>query len=86
MEATSEHVLVVDDERENIRFLGNLLGGHGYRVHVAECGEQALRIAREIAGEVRLDLVLLDIFMPGETDGIETCRRLKSRPAAEARP
>jgi len=74
------HVLVVDDERESIRFLGNLLGGHGYQVHVAERGEDALWIAREIAGDTRLGLVLLDILMPGERDGIETCRRLKSLP------
>jgi len=40
----------------------------------------ALEIADEIAGDLRLDLILLDIFMPAGLDGIETCRRLKSRP------
>jgi CheY-like chemotaxis protein len=63
------HLLVVDDEREKIRFLGTLLGDHGYQVHVAESGEQALAAAEEIGGEVRLDLILVAILMPGTLDG-----------------
>jgi len=80
------HVLVVDDERENVRFLGSVLGQHGYQVHVAESGEQALEIAEAIVHALRLDLVLLDIRMPAGLDGIETCRRLKGRPELRSTP
>jgi signal transduction histidine kinase len=78
MEQFGGHILVVDDESENIRLIGNLLTAQGYEVHVAESGEMALEIVREISPEVHLDLILLDILMPVGMDGIQTCRRLKS--------
>jgi signal transduction histidine kinase len=62
----SGRVLVVDDEpgiREGCR---RVLGAHGFQVEVAENGESGLRQVRE--GGV--DLVLLDLIMPG-VSGIE---------------
>lgn len=50
----------------------------GYAVHSASTGEDALRLMAEIA----LDLVLLDIVLPG-IDGLEVCRRLKQDRATE---
>jgi len=67
-------ILVADDDPHNVRAVGSLLKESGYQVHVADSGELALAIA----GEVPLDLILLDILMPPELDGIETCRRLKA--------
>ena len=67
-------ILVVDDDLHNVRLVGNLLKESGYQVHVADSGELALAIA----GEVPLDLILLDILMPRGMDGLETCRRLKA--------
>jgi signal transduction histidine kinase len=67
-------VLVVDDDPYNLRAVGSLLKESGYQVHVANSGELALAIAREVP----LDLILLDILMPPELDGIETCRRIKA--------
>ena len=67
-------ILVADDDPRNVRAVGGLLKEAGYLIHVAESGELALAIA----GEVPLDLILLDILMPGGMDGIETCRRLKA--------
>jgi len=78
MEPSGGHILVVDDEWENIRLMGNLLTAQGYQVHVAESGERALAIVREMTPEVPLDLILLDILMPAGIDGLETCRRLKT--------
>lgn len=66
-------ILVVDDDPRNLRAVGSLLKESGYQVHVADSGELALAIA----GEVPLDLILLDIRMPRGMDGLETCRRLK---------
>lgn len=66
-------ILVVDDTRENIMVLDEVLRGD-YKIKAATNGELALKIAN---GETPPDLVLLDIMMPG-MDGYEVCRRLKA--------
>lgn len=66
-------VLVADDDRITREYVGGLLRGNGLRVEAVESGEKAVdRVSR---GGV--DLVLLDILMPG-MDGIHCCRLLKS--------
>ncbi len=67
------HILIVDDEPNNLELLRELFNLHGARVTQATDGETALRLARE----ERPDLILLDVVMPG-MDGYEVCRRLKS--------
>ena len=62
-------VLVVDDQPPNIRLLEAILTPRGYDVRTASSGEEALEV---IAG-TDIDLVLLDIVMPG-MDGYEVCR------------
>lgn len=64
-------ILIVDDTKENIQMLTGLL--EDYDLLVALSGEKAL----SIAGAEKIDLILLDILMPG-LDGYETCRKLKS--------
>lgn len=65
-------VLVVDDDRVNIRILGGILKADGYIMAEADSGEKAL----ELYPSFDPDLVLLDVMMPG-IDGFETCRQLK---------
>ncbi len=65
-------VLIVDDDRLNIRILGGILKSDGYVISDANSGERAL----ELYPEFLPDLVLLDVVMPG-IDGLETCRRIK---------
>jgi len=86
MTSTHLHILVVDDERDSVRFLGNLLGQQGYQVHIADSSVRALAIAGEITRDGRLDLILLDIVMGAGIDGIEICRRLKSRQETRGTP
>ena len=69
---TGRKVLVVDDDRLNIRILSGILKSDGYVVADASSGERAL----ELFPEFHPDLVLLDVVMPG-IDGLETCRQLK---------
>jgi diguanylate cyclase (GGDEF)-like protein len=72
-------LLVVDDEFMNRDVLQRRLERAGYRVLTADGGRAALAIA---AAE-HLDLVLLDVMMPG-IDGIETLRQLRqSRSVSE---
>jgi two-component system phosphate regulon response regulator OmpR len=70
----STHILVVDDEPDIRETLQDYLELHGYRVTQAEGGE-ALRAAID---ENEIDLVLLDINMPGE-DGLSLARFLREQ-------
>jgi len=69
----SMEILVVDDERAVRDSLRRALQLEGYRVELAEDGEQALR---RLALEPQPDAVILDVLMPG-ADGLEVCRRLR---------
>jgi adenylate cyclase len=68
-------ILAVDDQPANLRLLDAVLSPRGYRVVHATSGEQALELLRSSG----VDLVLLDIVMPG-IDGYEVCRRIRSAP------
>lgn len=72
-------VLVVDDTELNINILLGLLDD--YNVLVASSGNSALTMAEK----EHIDLILLDILMPG-IDGYETCRRLKFNPKTQNIP
>jgi UDP-3-O-acyl N-acetylglucosamine deacetylase len=67
------HILIVDDEPSILRSLEGILGDEGFQVVPARDGEMALRLIQEQP----LDLVLLDIWMPG-MDGIQTLQRLQA--------
>jgi two-component system response regulator MprA len=66
-------ILVVEDEEQIASFLRRGLGYEGYEVDVAPDGAVALSKARE----TRMDLVVLDLMLPG-MDGLEVCRRLRT--------
>ena len=74
MSAARRTILVVDDTPESIMVLCALLKGT-YDTKVAINGEAALRVLAATA----VDLVLLDVMMPG-LDGYETCRRIRATP------
>ena len=74
-------ILVVDDLPQNVRLLEAVLTPRGYEVAVAASGDEAL--AR--LGEGGVDLVLLDIVMPG-MDGYEVCRAIRADPATAFLP
>ena len=66
------HILVVDDEADIAEILRRYLAGQGYRVSTAEGGAQM----RRVMASARVDLVLLDLGLPGE-DGLELMRALR---------
>lgn len=68
----SEHILVVDDHKSIREPLAQFLRKNGYRTSVAGNALQADEVLRKS----RIDLIILDIMMPGET-GLEICRRIR---------
>lgn len=66
-------ILVVDDLKQNLQTIGNLLENQGYDTTFATSGEQAL----ERIKLAKPDLVLLDLMMPG-ISGLEVCKILKA--------
>ena len=70
----SARILLVDDEESIQTLLGYPLRKEGYEVVPARDGREAL----ERFAEKRFDLVVLDIMLP-KLDGVEVCRRLRSR-------
>ncbi|MEM6462162.1 MAG: response regulator [Pseudomonadota bacterium] len=71
MSEISAHILVVDDHRDIRESLARYLVKNGFRASVAESAAQA----RKMLAAASIDLVVLDIMMPGE-DGLSLCRHL----------
>jgi two-component system OmpR family response regulator len=71
MEATP-HILVVDDQRDIREPLGRYLGKQGLRVSLVAGAAEA----RDLLKRSAVDLVILDVMMPGE-DGLSLCRHLR---------
>ncbi|MGB3692096.1 MAG: hybrid sensor histidine kinase/response regulator [Spirulinaceae cyanobacterium] len=72
-EANSGVILIVDDTPSNLQVLFACLESTGFKVLVAQNGEDALQIA---TSEIP-DLILLDILMP-DLDGFAVCRQIKA--------
>jgi two-component system OmpR family response regulator len=69
----SPHILIVDDDKEIRDLLARFLAKHGLRVTTANGGAEM----RSALADWRIDLVVLDIMMPGE-DGLTLCRHLRA--------
>ncbi|AKG20326.1 response regulator [Calothrix sp. 336/3] len=72
---SSKHILLVDDNLDNLKVLSEILQAYGWRTLMATDGESAI----EQAEYAKPHLIVLDVMMPG-IDGFETCRRLKANP------
>ena len=75
------HVLYVEDQEDNIGVVKAIVQSIDYRLLIANNGEQAL----EMASEYVLDLILMDLHLPG-MDGLEITRRMKTNPETEHIP
>jgi two-component system OmpR family response regulator len=71
--AAQQTILIVDDDPELRRLMGEFLARHGYEVELASDSAAM----DDILAQRKVDLVVLDLMMPGE-DGLSVCRRLAS--------
>lgn len=79
MTAVNDHVLIVDDDREIRGLLADYLEKQGLRCITAADGRE-MRAALE---RHRIDLIVLDVMMPGE-DGLTLCRNLRASSSVQA--
>jgi len=80
MAAAKAMILVVDDEESIVETLSGILEDEGYEVITASSGEKAIDLTMEFSPEV----IILDVWMPGSTDLLETLREIKKiSPKAE---
>jgi len=72
-ETAKATILLVDDEEGILETLSGILEDEGYEVSTVSSGEKALDLVKELSP----DVVILDVWMPGGIDGLETLRAIK---------
>jgi CheY-like chemotaxis protein len=77
IDSSGYRLLVVDDNQDSATSLAMLLRLQGHEVRIANDGPRAI----EHTAELRPDMVLLDLGMPG-MDGYETAKRIRQLPDA----
>jgi twitching motility two-component system response regulator PilH len=76
-----KNILIVDDSATDRQYLSDLLAKNGYKVETAQNADEALVKAKQM----RPDLVLMDIVMPGQ-NGFQATRALSKDEATKKIP
>jgi two-component system, OmpR family, phosphate regulon response regulator PhoB len=71
-----KRILIVEDQADIRKLISMTLAFEQYEIQEAPDGVLGFRAACDSAP----DLMLLDVMMPGEMDGLQVCRRIKSDP------
>ncbi|MCK4888527.1 MAG: response regulator [Candidatus Aminicenantes bacterium] len=69
------NILIIEDNEQNLYLITFILESRGHTIIPAMDGESGIRIA----GEIKPDIILLDIQLPG-LDGYEVAKRLRNNP------
>ncbi len=72
-----KRVLIVEDQSDIRKLIRMTLEFEPYEIF--EAGDGAAGLA--LAGEVRPDIILLDVMMPGNLDGLQVCTQVRANPA-----
>lgn len=75
-----KRILIVEDQADIRKLIRMTLEFEAYEIHEAADGGFGLRMA----SAVKPDVILLDVMMPGELDGLQVCQRVKADPALAA--
>jgi len=73
-------ILIVEDQEDVRRLLEIVFRSAGWQLQGVANGEEAVAVARQI----KPDLILLDVMLPGELNGYEVARILKNNPATDS--
>ena len=73
----TKRILIVEDHADIRKLIRMTLEFEDYDIHEAANADEGLVAVRQL----RPDLLLLDIMMPGAMDGLDLCRHVKSDPA-----
>jgi two-component system, OmpR family, KDP operon response regulator KdpE len=73
MKTKEKRILIVEDDPSIQRILKRSLLVNGYEVTVVDSGRQAVELVRTL----QPDLILLDLCLPGDIDGMEVCIRVR---------
>lgn len=74
--SSNEKILIVDDDKDFVKSVQDLLENEGYLVHKAYGGKEGLELARK----ERPDLMILDVMMTHNTEGFEVSREIPTIP------
>jgi len=77
----SKTLLLVEDDPDLLEVLRLTFDQEGFKLLLAQDGEEALDLAQRMAP----DLIVLDLMLP-KVDGIEVCRRLREHPSFKRTP
>ena len=75
-----KRVLIVEDQADIRKLIRMTLEFEPYEIHEAANGTDGLQLATEVLP----DLILLDVMMPGNLDGLQVCARVRALPALQA--
>jgi DNA-binding response OmpR family regulator len=81
MNSSAANVLIIDDEKDVLTALKDVLTQEGFVAHTAQTGTDGIKSARQL----KPDVIVLDLRLP-DLDGYDVCRILKSEPATAAIP
>lgn len=72
-------ILIIEDQPDIRKLIHMTLEFENYEIHEASDGIVGLSLVNAF----KPDLVLLDVMMPGELDGLQVCREIKFNPATQ---
>ena len=75
-----KRVLIVEDQADIRKLIRMTLEFEPYEIYEAANGTDGLKMATEVLP----DLILLDVMMPGDLDGLQVCARVRGLPALQA--
>jgi CheY-like chemotaxis protein len=75
-----KRVLIVEDQADIRKLIRMTLEFEPYEIHEAANGTDGLQMATEVLP----DLILLDVMMPGDLDGLQVCARVRALPVLQA--
>ena len=75
-----KRVLIIEDQADIRKLIRMTLEFEPYEIHEAANGTDGLQLAEAVVP----NLILLDVMMPGELDGLQVCARVRANPALQA--